>query len=70
MSAGGAGPGVTNTLHRIDPGQAKAEVEAAGFKLVGESNALANPADAHTLPVFDAAIRGHTDKMLLKFRKP
>ena len=69
-AAAGAGPGVTSTLHRIDPAQAKAEVEAAGFKLVGESNALANPADAHAAPVFDPTIRGHTDKMLLKFRKP
>ncbi len=69
-AAAGAGPGVTNTLHRIDPGQAKTEVEAAGFKLVGESSLLANSADAHTAPVFDPSIRGHTDKMLLKFRKP
>lgn len=69
-AAAGAAPGVTNTLHRIDPGQAKTEVEAAGFKLVGESSVLANPADAHTAPVFDPSIRGHTDKMLLKFRKP
>jgi predicted methyltransferase len=40
------------------------------FKLVGESTALANPADDHTKTVFDKAIQGHTDQMMLKFKKP
>lgn len=62
--------GVTGTLHRIDPAQVKAEVEAAGFKLEASSNLLANPADPHTAPVFDPAVRGHTDKLLFRFRKP
>ncbi len=69
-AAAGAGPGVTSTMHRIDPAQVKSEVEAAGFKLVGESDVLKNPADPHTDAVANPAIRGHTDKLLFKFRKP
>jgi predicted methyltransferase len=69
-AAAGAGPGVTGTLHRIDPAQVKTEVEAAGFKLAAQSDALKNPADPHTATVFDASIKGHTDKMLFKFVKP
>ena len=47
------------------------EVTAAGFKLVAENDdALHNPADDHTKPIFDASIRGHTDQYMLKFRKP
>ncbi|HZZ89938.1 MAG TPA: methyltransferase domain-containing protein [Caulobacteraceae bacterium] len=59
-----------DTLHRIDEAAVKKEVEAAGFEFVGESPVLHNPADDHTLKVFDPAIRGHTDQFLLKFRKP
>jgi predicted methyltransferase len=69
-AAAGAGPGVTSTLHRIDPAQVKSELQAAGFKLAGESDVLKNPADPHTATVFDPSIRGHTDKMLFKFVKP
>jgi predicted methyltransferase len=69
-AAPGAGPQVTYKMHRIEEAQVKAEVEAVGFKLVGESDVLKNPADPHTAMVFDASIRGHTDKLLLKFRKP
>jgi predicted methyltransferase len=31
---------------------------------------LHNPADDHTLKVFDKTIRGHTDQFVYKFRKP
>ena len=60
----------TNRLHRIDPATVKAEVEAAGFKLDGESAILANPADAHDRMVLEPAILGKTDQFLLRFRKP
>jgi len=66
----GSGLRDTDTLHRIDEAAVKKEVEAAGFKLVAESNVLRNPADNHTLKVFDPAIRGKTDQFILKFRKP
>jgi predicted methyltransferase len=69
-SAPGTGISTTNTLHRIEPAAVKAQVIAAGFKFVGESKALSNPADDHSLKVFDPAIRGHTDQFIYKFRKP
>jgi predicted methyltransferase len=66
----GSGLSATDSLHRIDAAQVKKEVEAAGFKFEGESNALRNPADPRTANVFDASIRGHTDQFVYKFRKP
>ena len=59
-----------NSLHRIDPAVVIAELEAAGFVLDGQSDVLANPEDDHTLNVFDPAIRGKTDRFVLRFRKP
>ena len=60
----------TGTLHRIDPEVIIREAQAAGFKLEAQSDALRNPNDTHKLRVFDAAIRGRTDQVVLKFRKP
>jgi predicted methyltransferase len=67
------GSPVTETadkLHRIDPAAVRAEVEGAGFKFDGESAALRNPADPHTVIVFDPSIRGHTDQFAYRFKKP
>jgi predicted methyltransferase len=69
-AAPGSGLRDTNTLHRIDPELVKAEVTAAGFVYEGESSVLRNPADTHSIVVFDKAIRGHTDQFAFKFRKP
>jgi predicted methyltransferase len=69
-SAPGADGSVAKTLHRINPETVKQQVEAAGFKLEAESQILADPADPHTIPVFDGAIRGKTDQFVFKFRKP
>jgi predicted methyltransferase len=66
----GSGLRDTNTLHRIDETSVVREVEAAGFQLAGESDALRNPADTHQLRNTDPAIRGHTDQFVLRFRKP
>jgi predicted methyltransferase len=66
----GSGFRDTGTLHRVDPEAVKKEVEAAGFKFVGQSEILRNPNDPHTATVFDASIRGKTDQFILKFRKP
>ncbi|MBI1359227.1 MAG: methyltransferase [Alphaproteobacteria bacterium] len=66
----GSGLKDTDTLHRIDEAAVKAEVQAAGFVLDGESDILANPADDHSRNVFDPSIRGKTDQFLLKFKKP
>src|ERR1700734_2571547 len=69
-AAAGSGARDTKTLHRIDPETVKAEVLAAGFKLVGGSDLLHQPGDDHTLKVFDPSIRGKTDQFILKFQKP
>ena len=68
--AAGTGMSGTETRHRIDPAAVKAQVQAAGFKFVGESTELRNPADDHSKVVFDPEIRGKTDQFVYKFRKP
>ena len=70
VAAPGSPANVTDTLHRIEPGVVRRQVEAAGFRYVGASDVLANPSDPHTVGVFDASIRGRTDQFLFKFRKP
>ncbi len=70
VAAANSGLRDTDTLHRIDPAIVKQQVQAAGFQYVGESTVLHNPADDHTLKVFDKSIRGHTDQFAYKFRKP
>ena len=66
----GSGVRDTERLHRIDPAAIRREAEAAGFVFEGESDVLRNPADDHAKLVFDPAIRGRTDQVILKFRKP
>lgn len=65
-----AGVDFSAELHRIDMAKVKAEVEAAGFEFVEESQVLDNPADDGTKVVFDPEIRGKTDQFILKFRRP
>lgn len=60
----------TETLHRIDPQVIIRAVQDAGFVLEAQSDLLRNAQDSHELRVFDPAIRGRTDQVLLKFRKP
>jgi predicted methyltransferase len=69
-SAPGAGATVTKTLHRIDPATVKAEVLAAGFKLVRTSDILAHPEDDHLTENAETSIRGRTDRFIMVFRKP
>jgi predicted methyltransferase len=57
-------------LHRIDPEVVKADFQRAGFELIGVRNFLRNPADDHSLMVFDPKVRGHTDRFVYRFRKP
>jgi len=56
--------------HRIDPELIKADFKRAGFVLVGSSDLLRNPADAHDLEASDPKIAGHTDRAIFKFKKP
>jgi len=66
----GSGVRDTDTLHRIDPQAIVRRAEAAGFHLETQSDLLRNPQDDHRLRVFDPSIRGRTDRVILKFRKP
>jgi predicted methyltransferase len=70
VAEAGSGLRDTETLHRIDPMRLKSEIEAAGFALEAQSDALRNPDDDHKLAIFDPKIRGRTDQVLFRFRKP
>ena len=70
VAAAGSGLRDTDTLHRVDPAAIKAQAAAAGFTFAGELGVLRNPADDHSLPVFNPAIRGRTDQVVFKFVKP
>lgn len=63
-------PDVTRRLHRIQESRVKADVQAVGFKLAGESNILRNPQDNKRESNSEADVRGHTDQFILKFQKP
>jgi len=69
-AAPGTGASAAPTLHRIERSTVVQEVTAAGFRLVGESDVLRNPADDHTKKVFDPSIRLKTDQFVLKFQRP
>lgn len=60
----------TESLHRIDPLRMRREIEAAGFVFDAESNVLRNHSDDHKLSVFDPSVRGRTDQVVYRFRKP
>lgn len=69
-SPGGDTRAVVDKFHRIDPAVIKADFARAGFVLEAESDLLRNPADDHMKPVFDPSIRGNTDRVMYRFRKP
>lgn len=58
------------SLHRMPKADAIRVAEAAGFEVEEDSDLLSNSDDDHTINVFDEAIRGNTDRFLLKLRKP
>ena len=58
-----------NTLHRLDVATALPLIEGTGFE-VAVSDVLRNPNDDHTKMVFDEAVRGKTDRLLLRLTKP
>jgi len=66
----GSGLRDTETLHRIDPQRLRTEIEAAGFVFEAQSDLLSNPQDDHRLSVFDGRVRGRTDQVVYRFRKP
>jgi predicted methyltransferase len=69
-----AAPGTAVTevdaLHRIDRQRVIDDFTGAGFVLDSESDVLRNPGDDLTKIVFDPAVRGKTDRFVLRFRKP
>jgi predicted methyltransferase len=69
----GDGANVTDTLHRIEEGVVKSEVEAAGFTLDAEADFLRNPKDTrdwNDSPRAAGERRGTSDRFVLRFKKP
>jgi predicted methyltransferase len=66
----GTGEAQIAALHRIDEAQVIREVEAAGFELAAQGDALHRATDDHTKSIFDPSIRGRTDQFMLRFVKP
>jgi predicted methyltransferase len=62
------GADVGKLYHRIAEATVRAELEAAGFKLVESADFLRNPDDPRTAIVFRSPIK--VDEFVLKFAKP
>ncbi|KPF74666.1 hypothetical protein IP88_07770 [alpha proteobacterium AAP81b] len=56
--------------HRIDPARVRADFEKAGFRFVDTPAVLATEGDDPAKPVFDASVRGKTDRFYYRFVKP
>lgn len=69
-AAEGASEAVTQELHRMPAGIVMPEILDAGFEFAGTSDALVNAGDEFEKSVFDAALRGKTDRFVYLFRKP
>ncbi|MGR9090813.1 MAG: hypothetical protein ACU85U_09565 [Gammaproteobacteria bacterium] len=64
-------PGNDNeALHRIERGTMVELLEQAGFVIEATSDLLANADDDRTRAVFDDGLRYHTDRLLIRARKP
>ena len=69
----GDGLNVTQSLHRIEESVLKAEIEQAGFVLDGDADFLRVPDDARdwsASPRTAGERRGHSDRFVLRFKKP
>ena len=64
----GDGVSVSKTLHRIEESLLRREIEAAGFRLVGEGAFLRNPADPRSAPVFRLPVP--VDEFVLDYVRP
>lgn len=64
----GDGISVARTLHRIEESVVRQEIEAAGFRLVGEADFLRHPEDPRDFSVNRPT--GPVDEFVLKFQKP
>ena len=68
-AAAGSGSSAASTLHRIEEAFARKDFADHGFLFEKAYEGLRNPADDHTKGVFDAAIRGKTDRFAHLYRK-
>jgi predicted methyltransferase len=64
----GQGISVGKTLHRIEESTLRQEIEAAGFRLVGEGSFWRNGDDTHDYPSFKPGMP--VDNFVLKYQKP
>ena len=64
----GEGISVAKTLHRIEQSVVRQEIEAAGFRFIGEADFLRHPEDTRDFSVNRAT--GPVDEFVLKFQKP
>ena len=68
-AADGSGHTLTQTLHRIDEQFAIRDLQAHGFALVKTWDGLRNPGDDRSHLVFDAVVRGQTDRFVHLYRR-
>ena len=66
----GAGTTATKTIHRIEEKTVRAEIEAAGFEFVAESDFLSDSKDGRDTMAFVRPVQPSTDRFALKYRKP
>ena len=66
----GSPPTTGGDTHRIDPAIIRDMAAAAGLTFSEESDLLRNPDDDGRTNVFDPAIRGKTDQVVLIFTRP
>jgi predicted methyltransferase len=70
VATAGANPAESaQQLHRIDPERIKAGLSDSCFEFEAEISVLRNPEDDHSKPMFAEGIRGHTDRVVYKFRR-
>lgn len=69
----GEGVSVVKSLHRIEQSRVLAEVQEAGFVLDAEGDFLRDPSDTRdwsASPRTAGERRGHSDRFVLRFKKP
>jgi predicted methyltransferase len=66
----GSGKADAQTLHRIEESFAISDFKAHGLQFVGSIDLLRNRDDDRSKNVFDAAIKGRTDRFVHVYRKP
>ncbi len=67
-AAAGAGATVGKSLHRVEEVTLRREVEAAGFRLIGEADFLRQSGDTRDFP--STRPTGPVDEFILKFQRP